>query len=486
MAKPKAADDVDQNYELGRMAAEIEAAANENRKYQVVDYWVPYPKQSQFFATGLRFRERGLFAGSQLGKTESAAYEMSCHLTGLYPPDWPGRRFDKPVRAWAVGDSLKMVRDIMQRKLCGEPGVAEARGSGMIPRDCFVGHPVAARGETNAYDSIQIRHVSGGVSTLRFRTYQAGQMALQGETLDVVWLDEEPADYAIYSECLARVGATGGMLMITFTPLKGMSEISIRYRQEYSPDRTYVQFGIDDVPPAGHIKAEDRARIIAGYPEHEREARSRGEPMLGEGKVYRTPEADIIEDHDPLSFPTYWRWGYGIDLGIDHPWAAVLLAWDTDQDVLHLVAELRVSGANAGQHFALMRALELRLFNRHMNFPVAWPADAGTRDRGSGEPAKALYKQYGLRMMAEPATHAGMHGAAATSLEAGVAEINLREATGKWKVARSCIAYLEERRLYHRKDGEIVRLRDDALSAALRHDDAAVLQAARRVFRCRI
>ena len=99
--------------------------------------------------------------------------------------------------------------------------------------------------------------------------------------------------------------------MIGFTPLRGMSEISIRYRQEFSPDRTYVQFGIDDVSPGGHIKPEDRARIIGGYPEHEREARARGEPMLGEGKIYRTPEADIIEETDPLTFPTYWRWGYG-------------------------------------------------------------------------------------------------------------------------------------------------------------------------------
>ena len=72
--------DVNQNYELGRLAAEIEAASAENRRYRAKDYWTPYPKQSQFFATGLRFRERGLFAGTQLGKTESAAYEMACHL----------------------------------------------------------------------------------------------------------------------------------------------------------------------------------------------------------------------------------------------------------------------------------------------------------------------------------------------------------------------------------------------------------------------
>ena len=174
--------------------------------------------------------------------------------------------------------------------------------------------------------------------------------------------------------------------MITFTPLRGMTGISTRFREEFSPDRTYVQMGIDDVPAEGHIRPEDRARIIDGYPEHEREARSRGEPMLGEGKVYKTPESEIIEDTNPLDFPFYWRWGYGMDLGVDHPWAAVLICHDTDTDTIHLVAELRVSGQTPATHVTLMRGLEQRLFNRHMDFPVAWPADAGTRDRGSGEP----------------------------------------------------------------------------------------------------
>ena len=142
--------------------------------------------------TGLRFRERGLFAGTQLGKTECAAYEVACHLTGEYPPDWPGRKFTQPIKAWAVGDNLKMTRDIMQKKLCGEPGDVAAFGSGMIPKHLFVGDPTLARGEGNAFDTVQVRHKSGGTSTLRFRTYQAGRMALQGETLNLVWADEEP------------------------------------------------------------------------------------------------------------------------------------------------------------------------------------------------------------------------------------------------------------------------------------------------------
>ena len=81
-----------------------------------------------------------------------------------------------------------------------------------------------------------------------------------------------------------------------------------------------MQLGIDDVPAEGHISPEDRARIIAGYPEHETEARSRGEPMLGEGKVYQTPESRHHRGHrSAVDFPIYWRWGYGMDMGMDHP-----------------------------------------------------------------------------------------------------------------------------------------------------------------------
>ena len=120
----------DYDPEVGRLAAEIAKAAAEQQEYRRKDFWTPYSKQSQFFATGLRYRERALFAGSQLGKTESAAFELACHLTGEYPPDWPGRKFDKPVRVWAVGELQKMVRDIQQRKLCGEPNSLEFLGHG--------------------------------------------------------------------------------------------------------------------------------------------------------------------------------------------------------------------------------------------------------------------------------------------------------------------------------------------------------------------
>ena len=70
-----------------------------------------YEKQREFFAAGKEHRERLLMAANRFGKTECGAAEMSYHLTGQYPPDWPGKRFDKPVRAWA----RRYVRDDARR-----------------------------------------------------------------------------------------------------------------------------------------------------------------------------------------------------------------------------------------------------------------------------------------------------------------------------------------------------------------------------------
>jgi len=66
--------------------------------------------------------------------------------------------------------------------------------------------------------------VSGGTSTLLFKAYEQGRAKWQGDTLHGVWFDEEPP-LDIYVEGLTRTNATNGIVMLTFTPLKGMSDV---------------------------------------------------------------------------------------------------------------------------------------------------------------------------------------------------------------------------------------------------------------------
>lgn len=183
----------------------------------------PYAKQEAFHAEGSKHRERLLMAGNQLGKTYSGAAELSYHLSGVYPSWWRGRVFDRPIRSWAGSKTGEVTRDGVQRLLVGEPKDRSARGTGMIPGDLVVDCS-QRMGVADAIDSVLIKHSSGDNSTLGFKSYDQGREKWQGETLDVVWFDEEPP-MDIYMEGLTRTNATGGMVYLTFTPLLGMSDV---------------------------------------------------------------------------------------------------------------------------------------------------------------------------------------------------------------------------------------------------------------------
>jgi phage terminase large subunit-like protein len=189
-----------------------------------------YAKQAEFHSLGSTARERLLMAGNQLGKTYSGAAELAFHLTGSYPVWWNGRRFDRPVRAWAGSKTAEVTRDGVQRILVGEPKDESQWGTGMVPGDSLQDWS-RRMGVPDALDSVLVKHRSGGVSTLGFKSYDQGREKWQGETLDVVWFDEEPP-MDIYMEGLTRTNATGGMVYLTFTPLLGMSDVVHMFVQE--------------------------------------------------------------------------------------------------------------------------------------------------------------------------------------------------------------------------------------------------------------
>jgi len=183
-----------------------------------------YPKQMEFFEAGATETERCFMAANRVGKTEAGAYELTCHLTGLYPHWWPGRRFTHPITAWAAGDTHLTVRDILQEKLLGSPGHPD---TGMIPGHLI--HRITRKARpAETVDTIYVRHVSGGLSRVALKSYQEGRKSFEGAAVDMVWFDEEvPED--IYMEGLTRLMTTNGILILTFTPLQGMTPVVQRF-----------------------------------------------------------------------------------------------------------------------------------------------------------------------------------------------------------------------------------------------------------------
>lgn len=163
-------------------------------------------------------------AGNQLGKTVAGGFEVACHVTGLYPDWWPGRRFDRPTRWWCASVTGDATRDNVQAKLIGPPEQEEEWGTGFIPKDTIL-NTDRALGTKNLMDNVTVRHVSGGVSTIGFKSYSQERAKWQGPTLDGVWFDEEP-ERDLYMEGLTRTNAVpDSVVFLTFTPLLGMSDV---------------------------------------------------------------------------------------------------------------------------------------------------------------------------------------------------------------------------------------------------------------------
>jgi len=184
-----------------------------------------YPKHMAFLRAGAVHKERLFLAGNQTGKTDLGSYETTCHLTGLYPYWWDGKRFDKPTQGWAAGDTGKTLRDILTVKLIGAPGL---QGTGMLPAHTIQKLTWRA---PDTLDTLEIRHVSGGTSWLVLKSYDQRRESFQGTTLDFIWLDEEPPS-DIYTECLLRTMTTNGTVFMTFTPLQGWTKLLDEYTRD--------------------------------------------------------------------------------------------------------------------------------------------------------------------------------------------------------------------------------------------------------------
>jgi hypothetical protein len=257
----------------------------------------------------------------------------------------------------------------------------------------------------------------------------------------------------------------------TFTPLLGMSEVCRRFLLEPSPDRQLVTMTIDD---ASHYTEEQRKKIVAGYPAHEREARAKGIPALGSGRIFPIPDEDI--SISARIFPREFARIRGLDFGWDHPFACVELVHDREEDVIYVV-----KCHKQRQSTPIIHAATIRSWGNEW-IPIAWPHDGLAADKGSGEELATQYRNQHLNMLPTRATFTD----GGSGVEAGLMEMLGRMQTGRLKVFSHLNDWFEEFRLYHRKDGKVVKEYDDLMAATryaimmLRYADTEAVKHPRR------
>ena len=106
-------------------------------------------------------------------------------------------------------------------------------------------------------------------------------------------------------------------------------------------------------------------------------------------------------------------------------------------------------------HAAAIRA-------RGTKIPMAWPHD-GDNEKSGGDQFAGQYRQHGIEMLPQPARYLDQERG--NSVEPGLIDMLQRMETGRFKVAPHLADWWEEFRLYHRKDGKVVKEGDDLMSA---------------------
>jgi phage terminase large subunit-like protein len=343
--------------------AEAIQALQDKHKYNKIDFRFPdkgpyrrelYKIHNEFMDRGAHHRMRAFIGPNRSGKSETAVCETVYHLTGRYPSWWQGKRFSKSINAWVVTESGQLFRDSLQGKFLGKLGDF---GTGLIPKDCLVDDKgeftiKSMPGVPGAYSIISTKHFDkfgkfDGYSTLTVKTYEMRREQFQAAEVDWVFLDEEcPED--IFTEVLTRTMGTGkepGSLVLMFTPLKGLTNVVLKFLPDgnlppggvdpKNPEKWACQLGWDEVP---HLTEADKKALFSEYPSSEREARTRGIPALGSGRIYPILEEDVIVK--PFPIPEHWPRAFGLDFGW-HNTAALWGAQDPNTKVIYLYAEYK-------------------------------------------------------------------------------------------------------------------------------------------------
>ena len=417
-----------------------------------------YHKHIDYFEAGLNHRFRVLGGGNGSGKSFSGSYELALHMTGEYPTWWKGHRFTKAIKVWVICESGSLWRDSMQQVLLGSVG--EEVGTGLLRKD-VINDTKSMPGVPGAIGQIQTKHKSGGISSVTVKTFEMGRNQFQAATLDLIIFDEEPPE-EIYSECIARLrGVKGvkepGKCMMMFTPLKGLSEVVLRYlpngrfppdgTHPEHPDRFAIAISWDDAP---HLTEEDKKTMIAEMPPNEVDARTKGIPALGSGKVYPISEDDIT--CKPFEIPEYFPRAFGLDFGWNNT-AALWIAQDPVTQVKYIYAEYKKGKVTDSEHvFAIKQRGEWMS-------GAADPSGGGRRD--DGKMRIDYYRSLGLDL------HPGYNGIAT-----GIAQVYTDLQSGMLKVFSNMTKFLDEFRIYRydaKDPNKIARNQDDHLLDTLRY-----------------
>lgn len=437
---------------------------------------IPHTKQHQWLAAhttpdGRRTKRRIFIGGNRSGKTTGSivADIIDCIDRDAVPPHLQQYKVWEPP--------VKMFLVVVDNRNAETVAIPKLRD--WCPKDQLQGGSFA-----RAYSKELNRlHFKNG-SWIQVMTQKMEIDAFSGADLHRVHFDEEPLyDHgrAIYSECMARLIDHNGDMLLSMTPLLGMTwvydELFLPWQRqvgeaaesgfaEVQDAPTYMTLvEMDDNPT---LDPEGKAATMATFKtEEERQARMRGRFVSFSGRIYDgfDPSVHILPDADIMErvlSPRCQMKVVGLDPGFRHQAGAVWVAMD-DEGV-YVFSELglqeTIVGSVANQIHLRNQALEL--------VPDLYVADPAImrRDHQTGKSDRDAYAEAGIY------TALGVN-----DVRPGINVIRGLIAEGKFFMAASCTELKEQfiryrwvtpKRSEHAPRDTPVK-RDDHLLDALRY-----------------
>ena len=441
----------------------------DDMRYNQLTYFRPFEHQMRFFATDTP--RRGILAANRIGKTVSTCYETAMHLTGRYPEWYQGRRWDRPITAMVAGEGWSQVALVLQNELLGSPDVklVESLGTGAIPRDCIVLDTMRNDGANCI--GVEIRHVSGGRSYLLFANYTQEVRQLQGFKLDLAVFDEQPPD-DFFSEIVTRTATTQGVVLCSFTPLKGLNGLVSKFwNREAGYD--FVRVSWADVPEYDawgepFLLQSTRDQLERDYLPHEREARIQGRPIQGRGAVFQMRSWPTYRpgDFDFRTLPNIQRI-IALDLGLVNDRTVIsLMYWDPLEREAWLHRQIVVRGVDEAIPAQYINHL---LRPEVFGTPIVLPPDASTPGRYtmSSSSVRELFEQYELNVIQDPVMNPpDSQGRRTNHKSYGVNIMRQMMEFGTFHINENCVEFLSEAQNYHVDDRGRFSDPDDCLDSA--------------------
>jgi phage terminase large subunit-like protein len=440
------------NGPLRRELEDLTITVADDMQYNQLKYFRPFDHQLRFFTTSTD--RRGILAANRIGKTVSTCFETAYHLTGLYPDWWTGKRFDGPITAMVAGEGWSQVALVLQNELLGTPDVKlnEQIGTGAIPRDAIVIDTMRNDGANCL--GVEIKHKSGGKSYLLFANYTQEVRQLQGFKLNLAVFDEQPPD-DFFSEIVTRTATTQGMVLCSFTPLKGLNGLVSKFWNR-EPGYDFIRVAWDDVPeydPWGEpfLLKSTREQLERDYLPHEREARIAGKPIMGKGAVFQIRH-----------WPTYKTGDYNfrdmnnimrviaLDLGLVNDKTVIsLMYWEPSERLAWLHTQICVSGIDEANPVNYIQHL---MRPEVFGTPIVLPADAGTQGRYTmtSSSIKELFEEYNLNVIPKPIMNPpDSQGRTTNHKSYGVNIMRQMLEAGTFMVNENCQPFLSEAQNYY-------------------------------------